>query len=65
MPVSINEPNTPAFEEVSGAVKPTITALTPETCAIGDEDFNLHVTGEGFGPEQHRSTSPATTNRPR
>ena len=51
MPTSINEPHTPAFEEVSGAVMPTITALEPATCAIGSDDFNLHVTGEGFGPE--------------
>jgi transcription elongation factor len=48
MPVSINEPSTPAFEEVSGAVTPTISALTPDTCAIGDPDFDLHVTGENF-----------------
>ena len=48
MPTSINEPHTPAFEEVSGAVMPTITALEPATCAIGGEDFDLHVTGEGF-----------------
>ena len=51
MPTSINEPHTPAFEEVSGAVMPTITALEPATCAIGSDDFDLHVTGEGFGPE--------------
>src|SRR5207342_1066357 len=48
MPTSINEPQTPAFEEVSGAVQPTITALEPDTCAIGDPDFDLHVTGENF-----------------
>ena len=45
---SLNEPGTPAFEEVSGAVKPTISALEPDTCAIGDPDFDLHVTGENF-----------------
>jgi hypothetical protein len=49
MPTSINEPSTPAFEEVSGAVKPTITALDPATCAIGDPDFDLHVSGENLG----------------
>ena len=38
----------PAFEEVSGAVTPTISALEPDTCAIGDPDFDLHVTGENF-----------------
>ena len=48
MPTSINEPMTPAFEEVSGAVTPTISALDPDTCAIGDQDFDLHVTGENF-----------------
>jgi hypothetical protein len=48
MPVSINEPMTPAFEEVSGAVTPTISALEPDTCAIGDPDFDLHITGENF-----------------
>jgi hypothetical protein len=48
MPTSINEPMTPAFEEVSGAVTPTISALEPDTCAIGDPDFDLHVTGENF-----------------
>jgi hypothetical protein len=39
---------TPAFEEVSGAVTPTISALEPDTCAIGDPDFDLHITGENF-----------------
>jgi hypothetical protein len=48
MPTSVNEPNTPAFEEISGAVKPVITALDPDTCAIGGEDFTLYITGEGF-----------------
>lgn len=46
---SINEPGTPAFEEVAGQVKPTITAIAPDTCAIGDADFTLDVTGTGFG----------------
>jgi IPT/TIG domain len=45
---SLNEPGTPAFEPVSGAVTPTITAIEPASCAIGDPDFDLHVTGEGF-----------------
>jgi hypothetical protein len=49
-PTSINEPNTPAFEEVSGAVKPEITALNPDSCAIGDPDFTLYVSGENFTP---------------
>jgi hypothetical protein len=48
MPTSINEPGTPAFEEVAGQVPPTITALEPDSCAIGDPDFTLHVTGEGL-----------------
>jgi hypothetical protein len=48
MPTSLNEPTTPAFEEVSGAVKPEITALEPDTCAIGDADFTLYITGTGF-----------------
>jgi hypothetical protein len=48
MPQSINEPGTPAFEEVSGAVKPVITAIEPDTCAIGDADFTLVITGTGF-----------------
>jgi hypothetical protein len=48
MPSSINEPNMPAFEEVAGAAQPTITALEPATCAIGDPDFDLHITGENF-----------------
>jgi hypothetical protein len=45
---SINEPGTPAFEEVAGQVKPAITAITPDTCAIGDADFTLDITGIGF-----------------
>jgi hypothetical protein len=49
MPTSINEPSTPAFEKVAGAVTPTISALEPDTCAIGDPDFDLHVTGGDFG----------------
>jgi hypothetical protein len=49
MPTSINEPSTPSFEEVAGAVKPTITALMPDFCAIGDPDFTLFISGEGFG----------------
>jgi hypothetical protein len=48
MPTSINEPQTPAFEEVAGAVKPAITAIVPDTCAIGDPDFTLDITGTGF-----------------
>jgi hypothetical protein len=47
---SINEPGTPAFEEVAGQVKPAITAIVPDTCAIDDADFTLDITGEGFGP---------------
>jgi hypothetical protein len=49
MPTSINEPSTPAFEEVAGAVKPTITALMPDSCAVGDADVTLFISGEGFG----------------
>ena len=52
-PTSINEPGTPAFEEVTGAVKPSITALAPASCAIGDADSDLHVTGEGLRRAQH------------
>jgi hypothetical protein len=48
---SINEPQTPAFDQIAGAVKPTITAITPDTCAIGDADFTLDITGTGFGPD--------------
>jgi hypothetical protein len=48
MPTSINEPGTPAFEEVAGQVPPSITALDPDYCALGDPDFQLHVTGEGL-----------------
>jgi hypothetical protein len=48
VPTSINEPHTPAFEEVAGQVPPAITSLSPDSCAIGDPDFQLHVTGEGL-----------------
>jgi hypothetical protein len=48
MPTSINEPQTPAFEEVAGQVPPTITALEPDYCALGDPDFTLKVSGEGL-----------------
>jgi hypothetical protein len=48
MPVSINEPGTPAFEPISGAVTPEITALEPSSCAIGDADFDLVITGNNF-----------------
>lgn len=45
---SLNEPQTPSFEEIAGAEKPVITALVPDYCAIGDPDFVLHVEGTGF-----------------
>jgi len=48
MPVSINEPGTPAFEPISGAVTPEITSIEPATCAIGDADFDLVITGTNF-----------------
>lgn len=48
MPTSINEPQTPAYEEVAGAQAPTITALEPASVAVGDADFTLTVQGDGF-----------------
>lgn len=39
-PVSINEPQ--------NAEVPVITALTPDSCVIGDADFTLVVEGTGF-----------------
>jgi IPT/TIG domain len=48
MPVSINEPGTPAFEPISGAVTPEITSIEPTSCAIGDADFDLVITGNNF-----------------
>jgi hypothetical protein len=48
MPTSINEPMVPSFEEVAGQVPPTITALEPDYCAIGDPDFTLKISGEGL-----------------
>lgn len=42
-PRSINEPPVPPDVQA-----PTVTALEPATCAIGDPDFTLDVTGTGF-----------------
>jgi hypothetical protein len=44
---SINEP--PPADAVAEAVTPVITALTPDSCVIGDADFTLYVSGEKFG----------------
>lgn len=51
MPTSINEPQTPAFEEIAGAAKPEITALSPDYCVLDDPDFVLYVEGTGFTPQ--------------
>ena len=56
-PASINEPHTETTEatepesinEPQPDVLPTITAIEPDTCAIGDPDFTLDITGTGFG----------------
>lgn len=48
---SINEPQTPAFDAVVGAVKPSITSLNPASVEVGGPDVRLYVTGEGFGPD--------------
>jgi hypothetical protein len=45
---SINEPGTPSFEEIAGAITPEVTALVPDYAAIGDPDFVLYVEGTGF-----------------
>ena len=45
---SINEPQTPAFDYVAGAVKPEITSISPSSCEIGDPDLTLYVSGSGF-----------------
>jgi hypothetical protein len=51
---SINEP--PGSNVIPGggpnelpdAPKPTISAIDPDGCSIGDPDFTLHVSGENF-----------------
>lgn len=56
-PASINEPHTETVEaaepesinEPQPDVLPAITAIEPDTCAIGDPDFTLDITGTGFG----------------
>jgi IPT/TIG domain len=41
-PVSINEPPDPAN------LMPSIGSISPAHCTIGDPDFTLYLTGEGF-----------------
>lgn len=48
MPTSINEPQTPAHQEVAGAVAPVISSLEPPNVAVGANDFTLTVHGQGF-----------------
>lgn len=48
MPTSINEPQTPAHQEVAGAVAPVISSLEPPNVAVGADDFTLTVHGQGF-----------------
>jgi hypothetical protein len=47
---SINEPQTVSLPLPQGTVvpKPSITSIEPDTCAIGDPDFTLVITGENF-----------------
>jgi hypothetical protein len=47
---SINEPQTvslPLPENIDVPV-PAITGIDPDACAVGDADFDLHVSGENF-----------------
>ncbi len=64
-PESINEPpNYSAMEE-----PPAITALTPDSCVIGDADFTLYISGTGFYPDSvinfAEHDEPTTLNRDR
>jgi hypothetical protein len=47
---SINEPQTVSLPLPADVVvpKPSIVLLDPDSCAIGDADFTLHVSGENF-----------------
>jgi len=47
---SINEPQTVSLQlpENIDVPKPVISALAPDACAVGDADFDLHVSGENF-----------------
>ena len=54
---SINEPDDPSRvaeprrqhqRAGDGAERPVITALEPDSCAIGDPDFTLYIQGENF-----------------
>ena len=47
---SINEPQTVSLPLPQGVTvpKPTISALEPADCMIGDPDFTLYVSGENF-----------------
>jgi hypothetical protein len=47
---SINEPQTVSLPLPEGVTvpKPTISALEPADCMIGDPDFTLYVSGENF-----------------
>jgi hypothetical protein len=47
---SINEPQTvslPVPENIE-VPKPVITALAPDECVIGDDDFTLYISGDNF-----------------
>lgn len=48
--VSINEPQTMALPLPAGTEipKPSISAIDPDHCTIGDADFTLYLTGENF-----------------
>jgi hypothetical protein len=48
MPQSLNEPPGSKLGQQEPQVAPVITALTPDTCVIGSDDFTLYVIGEGF-----------------
>ena len=47
---SINEPQTVSLPVPENVVvpKPSISSLSPNECAIGDDDFTLDVIGENF-----------------
>jgi hypothetical protein len=54
---SINEPDDPSRAPIRGGSinepatapqRPVITALEPDSCAIGDPDFTLYIQGENF-----------------
>jgi hypothetical protein len=47
---SINEPQTVSLPLPQGTVvpKPSIAALNPDHCVLGEPDFTLYVSGENF-----------------